>query len=271
MSLKTRQGFFVVVLIVAVAAGIRLLLIYRSRHEPWNIPQAPKVKLQADDYVVPHKMHAYDLASLRELVGKPVWIQGGYQLTYYPCNADGKRADLNHKAGLMGPIERVEVKNVIEQPAPENLQWEKVPGSDVRVHLNIDEVLAVFEKDGKNYAFSIGQKKQGDYNIFADDVLYYQDPHQLYQHWPADVWSAIDRHEPQTGMSELQILFAIGVGALESYDGSERVLRYSNGGSPLRVTFIDGKARKIEPVTPEKMSLTLEIYDLRLSIYDLSC
>lgn len=271
MSFKTRQGVFIVVVIVAVAMGIRLFLIFRSRNEPWSIPQQPKVTLQADDYVVPHKLHAYDLASLRELVGKPVWIQGGYQLTYYPCNAAGKYADLNHESGLMGPIERVDVKGVIEQPAPPKLQWEKVPGSNVRVHLDINEVLAVFEKGGKNYAFPIGQKKQGDYKIFADDVLYYQDPHQLYQHWPADVWSAIDRHEPQTGMNELQVLFAIGVGALESYDSSERVLRYANGGSPLRVTFIDGKAKKIEPVTPDKMSLTLGIYDARLSIYDLSC
>ncbi len=249
MSLKTKYRVLLVILIVTVAAGIRLLLIYRSRQEPWNVPQTPKVRLHADDYVVPRKLHAYDLASLRELVGQPVWIRGGYQLTRYPYNTAAKRADLNHEAGLMGPIERVEVKDVIEQPSPENLQWEKVPGSNVRIHVRSHEVLAVFEKDGKNYAFPIGQKNEGDYKIFADDVLYYQDPHQLYQHWPPDVWSAVDRHEAQPGMNELQVLFAIGVGALESYDSSERVLRYANGGKPLRVTFIDGKAQKIEPVS----------------------
>jgi hypothetical protein len=249
MSLKTKHRLFAAVLIVTVVAGIRLLLIYRSRQQPWNIPQTPKVRLHADDYVVPRKLYAYDLVSLRQLVGQPVWIRGGYQLTYYPCNPAGKHADLNHESGLMGPIERVEVKDVIEQPSPENLQWEKVHGSNVRIHVRSHEVLAVFEKDGKNYAFPIGQKNEGEYRIFADDLLYYQDPRQLYQHWPPDVWNAVERHEAQPGMNELQVLFAIGVGALESYDSSERVLRYPNGGKPLRVTFIDGKAQKIEPVS----------------------
>jgi len=237
--------------IVMFAAGIRMALIMRSRREPARLPaHAPSINLTADDYVVPRKLHAYDLTSLRQLAGKPVWIRGGYQLTYYPYNAAGKRADFNHQAGLMGPIERVEVKDVVRQSSPESMQLQTVPNSNssskTRIHRLSQELLAVFEKEGKSYAFSIGRVVDGDYQIFADDLLYYQDPHQLYQHWPPDTWSAIDRHEARTGMNELQVQFAIGVGALESYAGSERVLRYANAGKPLRVTFVDGKAQSVE-------------------------
>ncbi|HTC95220.1 MAG TPA: hypothetical protein VK699_17370 [Terriglobales bacterium] len=240
----------IVLFIVMFAAGIRLALIMRSRREPARLPaHAPSIKLTADDYVVPRKLHAYDLASLRQLVGKPVWIRAGYQLTYYPYNTAGKRADFNHEAGLMGPIEQVEVKDVVQQPSPESMQWQTVPNSNsnskIRIHRLSQELLAIFEKEGKTYAFSIGRVVDGDYQILADDLLYYQDPHQLYQHWPSDTWSAIDRHEARAGMNELQVQFAIGVGTLESYGSSERVLRYANAGRPLRVVFVDGKAQSV--------------------------
>ena len=246
MSPKTTRRVQVVLLILTLVAGVRLALIYHSRHEPARLPQTPPPRLDADDYVVPHKLHAYNLASLRELSGKPVWIRGGYQMTCYPYNPASKHADFDHEAGVIGPIERIEVKDVIEQPLPKSMQWKSVPGMNLRVHVGGEELLAVFEKSGKSYAFPLGQKNGGDYQIFADEVLYYQDPHQLYQHWPRQVWDAIERHEARPGMNELQVQFAIGVGTLESYGGSERVLHYVNGDKPLRVTFLDGKAQKVE-------------------------
>lgn len=245
MSTKFKRGMLLVLLVLVLATGIRLFLIYRSRHEAWNVPQAPKVKLTADDYVVPTKLHAYDLASLRQLVGKPVWIRNGYQLAYYLYNTS-KRADLNHDAGLFAPIERVEVKDVIQQPSPDSLAWQTVPGSRVRVRVRTHELMAVFEKDGKSYAFGLGYSNGSDNTILADELLYYQDPHQLYQHWPADVWSAIDHHKAQAGMNELQVQFALGASFLESYGGSERILRYENGGKPMRVIFVDGKVQTIQ-------------------------
>lgn len=236
-----------VLLLLVVAAGIRLFLIYRGRHEPWNVPQPPKVKLTADDYVVPSQLHAYDLASLRQLVGKPVWIRSGYRLAYHPCDRATRRVDFEHKAGLLGPIEKIDIQDVIQQPTPEQLAWQAIPGSKVRVRVRSRELMAVFEKDGAGYAFTLGYGNGNENTIAADDILYYQDPHELYQHWPADVWSAIDRHEARPGMSELQVQFAIGgVTGMESYSDSERVLIYQNGGKPLRVVFIDGKAQTIE-------------------------
>src|SRR2546428_13975619 len=67
-------------------------------------------------------------------------------------------------------------------------------------------------------------------NIFS----FFEDPHGFYNHGPADVWKAIDAHEVQPGMSELQTAFAIGVGVPEgSGDYGSRTLHYANGAKPL--------------------------------------
>jgi hypothetical protein len=248
-------------LLLVAAAGIRLFLIGRSRHEPLNVPHPPKVELSSDGYVVPTKLHAYDLASLRQLAGKPVWIRSGYQLAYYPYDRSTKHVDFNRKAGLLGPIEKIDVKDVVQQPTPEKLAWQTVPSSQsapgspsvprstIRIRIRSRELMAVFDKNGAGYAFTLGYGNGNENTIAADDILYYQDPHQLYHDWPADIWSAIDRHEATPGMSELEVQFAIGGAAgIESYSGSQRVLIYENNGNPLRVVFIDGKAQTIKPV-----------------------
>jgi len=41
-------------------------------------------------------------------------------------------------------------------------------------------------------------------------MFFFEDPHQLYKHWPAETWSAIDQHQAKQGMSELQAAFALG-------------------------------------------------------------
>jgi hypothetical protein len=80
-------------------------------------------------------------------------------------------------------------------------------------------------------------------------MLFIQDPHELYNHWPSDVWSAIDQHQVKPGMSELQADFAVGIGIPESSSGESgnRTLNYPNGGNPLSVTYRDDKATLIKP------------------------
>ena len=103
--------------------------------------------------------------------------------------------------------------------------------------------MAVFEKDGKCYAFSIGAEDKGTYQIYSDDILFVQDPHELYKHWPADVWRAVDNHQVNPGMNELQASFAIGVGIPQGTGASNpKVVNYPNDGHPVAVTFENGKA-----------------------------
>ena len=74
-----------------------------------------------------------------------------------------------------------------------------------------------------------------------------EDPRELYKHWPADVWQAIDAHQAQRGMSELQANFAIGLGLAEgSGDYGSRTLHYANGGRPVTITFENDKAIEIK-------------------------
>ena len=48
------------------------------------------------------------------------------------------------------------------------------------------QVMAVFDKDGKAYAFPVGSIKGGEYKFYSDDMLFIQDPHELYNHWPGE-------------------------------------------------------------------------------------
>jgi hypothetical protein len=90
--------------------------------------------------------------------------------------------------------------------------------------------------------------KGGDYQIYSDEMLYIQDPHELYKHWPAEVWEAIGKHEVKPGMNELQADFAIGMGVPErSDDPTVKTVLYPNGGNPVSITYRNGKAAEIKP------------------------
>jgi hypothetical protein len=107
--------------------------------------------------------------------------------------------------------------------------------------------MAVFAKNGKMYAFSIGAVRDGEYHFSSDEMLFIQDPHELYKHWPADVWSAIDKHELKPGMNELQADFAVGLGIPEpGGDDDNKTVNYANAGKPLNVTYRSGKITEIK-------------------------
>ncbi len=94
----------------------------------------------------------------------------------------------------------------------------------------------------------IGSVRAGNYQIYSDNMLYIQDPHELYKHWPADVWQAIEKHEVKPGMNELQADFAIGMGIPQQQsDPAVKTVNYPNGGNPLTITYRNGKAAEISP------------------------
>jgi hypothetical protein len=161
-------------------------------------------------------------------------VKSGYSYTYYPYDPARHRVNFAHEAGLLLPIEKLNITDVVAQVAPS--------APDQR------QVMAVFERDKKFFAFSIGSEKDGNYRLYSDDMLFIEDPHELYKHWPADVWAAIDRHEVKPGMSELQTVFAVGLGIPErGGDAENRVVDYANGGKPLSITYRDGKVAEIRP------------------------
>jgi|SRR5664279_554785 len=223
-------------LIAIVLAGGRAAYVVYERHEALKEEAKPTqaTALKADYYVTPKKLHAYDLKSARQLTEQPVWVKVGYQLTYYPYDRERHKADFAHEAGTLLPLQKLAIQDVVMDVSPQ------APG--------IKQVLACFALEGKTYAAPMGAEKGGDFKIYSDDIFFMEDPRQLYKHWPADVWSKIDAHEVQAGMSELQASFALGLGVPEgSGDYGSRTLHYPNGGKPLAITFENDKALAMKP------------------------
>jgi hypothetical protein len=112
------------------------------------------------------------------------------------------------------------------------------------------QVLAVFDmpEEQGTFAAPIGTAVGEDFNFTANDVFFFADPHQLYKHWPPDIWKAIDEHQAKVGMNELQAGFALGTSAnVSSGDYGNRTVEYTNNGSPVKVTFEKNRAVSVEP------------------------
>ena len=218
--------------IILGVAAIRTGDILYERSEANKTP-APKqeVALPEDYYVVPRRLRAYDLKSAQQLKDQPVWVKQGYRFTYYAYDPATQRVNFAHEAGLLLPLEKLQITKVMTDTPPKGSK----------------QVMAVFEKDGRSYAFPIGIEQDGDYQIYADNIVFIQDPHELYKHWPPDIWTAVDAHEVKLGMNELQTEFAVGMGMPESAEEtSTKTVHYANGGKPLVVVFQNGKATEVK-------------------------
>ena len=246
MDAETRKKLQIVLLLAIVIAGARAAYIVYERHgvkldEAKIRVDAP---LKADYYVTPKKLHPYDLKSAQQLTQQPAWVKLGYYHTYYPYNMAAHKTDFAHEAGTLGPLQKLDIKEVITESAP------KAPGTK--------QILAVFRLDGpsggsesgKTYAVPIGVEKGSDFQDSSDEIFFIEDPRELYKHWSTEVWEAVDEHRVLPGMNELQTSFALGLGTSEgSGDYGWRTLHYANGGKPVTVTFENDKAVEIKTGT----------------------
>src|SRR4029077_6994039 len=198
MSPETKKKIQLALVLAIVVTGVRAGYILYRRHQDYLAGERQKQARSLgysnpDYYVTPKKLYPYDLKSARQLTQMPVWVKEGYRYTYYPFNAATRRTDFAHEAGTLRPIERMEIKDV---------------GIDVLPKSGHRQMMAVFQKDGNNYAVPIGFESEGQYKIYSDEMFYVEDPRELYKHWPADVWQAVEHHEVKPGMNELQADFA---------------------------------------------------------------
>ncbi|HLJ85783.1 MAG TPA: hypothetical protein VKZ53_03120 [Candidatus Angelobacter sp.] len=223
----------IVLILALVVAAVRVGMIYYERHEP--SPEAKKAQprtdynVTQDDYVTRNKVYAYDLKSAQILRGKPVWVRLGNGLACYPYSAAARRVDFKKSSGMLAPLEKLEVKDVVLQPQA---------GSSG------EQVMMVFSRPAMSglYATRIGTKSSGSFNFTVDNLFFIDDPHELYKHWPADTWSAVDNHEVKLGMSELQASFALGVtGHADAGAYGNRTMEYANNGKPVTVTFAQNR------------------------------
>jgi hypothetical protein len=239
MSEEAKKRIQIALALAVVVVGVRAGFILYQRHEDYlaaqKVEQAKKAGYSnADYYVVPKKLYPFDVKSAQQLTLQPVWTKEGYRYTYYRYVPVVKNVDFVHDAGLLGPLERLEIKEVMAVAAPGGRR----------------QVVATFDKDGHSFAVPIGFEAEGNYKIYSDEMFYVEDPHELYKHWPADVWQAVQAHEVKPGMNELQADFAVGMGVPDAGASSEeKTVRYPDGGKPLVVTYRDGKAAEIKAGT----------------------
>ena len=235
MNPEVKSRIQIVLGIALALAAVRTAYILYQRH-PANTTQNAQqaaLPLNPDYYVTPRKLHPYDLRTAKQLTQQPVWVKEGYRYTYYPYDPARHRTEFSHESGQLLPIEELQIKDVVTEATP------KERGQR--------QVMAVFDKAGKTYAVPIGLVAGDNYQIYSDEMFYIQDPHQLYKHWPADVWNAIEQHQVKTGMNELQADFAIGMGVPQrSDDPRVKTVDYPNGGNPISITYRDGKAAEIK-------------------------
>ncbi len=238
--MKTWQKLALIAVPALLILGIGILYINHKRNEPAAVqPQKQERQLSQDEMVVPRKLFIDSLDSARALIGKPVWIQAGYELDYYPYT--GHHVEFAHKSGVLPSIQQLNITNVVTQKVPAN-----VP---TRIARGTAQAFAVFTMpgDSKEYATAIGTIDGNDSTFYCDNVFYYDDPHQMYKFWPADIWKAIDQHQPKTGMNELQTSMALGVmQQSDSSDYGNRTVSYDTGGKHWAVTFENDKAVQIQ-------------------------
>jgi hypothetical protein len=243
ISPEAKQRLQLALLLGVVVATVRAGYILYERHE--DKAEADKLKQvqsvgysNPDNYVSPKKLYPYDVKSARQLMQQPVWVKEGYRYTYYPYDAARKQVDFAHDGGLLLPIEKLAITDVVTAMPK---------GKGER-----RQVMAIFQKEGKTFAVPIGFEADEQYTIYSDEMFFVEDPRDLYKHWSPEVWQAVAQHQVNPGMNELQADFAIGMGVPDAggSGSSERTVRYPNGGKPVVVIYRDGKAAEVKPGSP---------------------
>jgi hypothetical protein len=240
--MKTWQKLALIILIPAAILAIGIWRINVSRNKPVKVqPKYQERALTRDEMVQPRQLFIDDMKSARELIGKPVWVQAGYELEYFPYKAH--RVDFAHKAGLLPGAERLDIKDIVTEKAPAT--------DESRIPLGDKQIFAVFTTPGdaeqKESATAIGTIQGSDSTYYCDKIFYYDDPRTMYNFWPANIWQAIDQHKPVAGMNELQTAMAVGVmQQSDSSDVGNRTVHYQAGPTRWAVTFDHDKATQVQ-------------------------
>lgn len=248
MDADLKKRLSITILVFVIAGGAEVAYLMWSRRDTSEPKKQEVYSSNQDDYVTVRKIVPYNLESAKkELAGKSVWVKIGNEIPYYHYDGASHSVNFSREAGLLPPLDKLDVKDVVLARKPVSLK----PGQVAVVQ---KEIMLVFARPGEPglFATSIGTNTGDDYtfvvsNAGVNDLFFFEDPHGLYKHWPADVWSAVDQHQVKQGMNELQATFAVGNPDKSDSDKTgDRTVEFPNAGKPLTVTFEKGKAVKVE-------------------------
>src|SRR6516165_150804 len=147
MTAEIRKRIQLALLFALALATLRAGYIFYQRHED-QLALERRQREQAigysnrDYYVNPKKLYPYDLKSAKQLLQQPVWVKEGYRYTYFAYQPATKHVDFGHDAGLLSPIEKLAITDVV-------VASNTVSGQ-------AKQIVAVFQKEGKPYAVPIG-------------------------------------------------------------------------------------------------------------------
>lgn len=235
-----------------VAVGVELLYLHHRNAADANLQVQQrgvyeKGTISDDDTVMYGLKHLRpdSMKDIRDLDGKHVWISAGGQMDFYKDT--GNRVNFSSLVGTLPGAEDLLVKGFFEQTAPTSGRAvSRLGPAQKYVMLAFTEPK---ESDAKTvYAFPIGIYKSDGYTFYSDQVLFYDDPHELYKHWGPQMWSVVDKHGTVLGMTENQAMMSMGQVITPHGDKmGDRSVTYDNNSHPVDIDFVNGRAVKITP------------------------
>jgi hypothetical protein len=239
-SMKTWQKILIPILLSILIAGGYLFYVWKQRQDPGVVPHADANQpLSQDDLAVVRELTMAHFDDLKDLEGKRVWMKNGYTMPYFPST--GGQVEFAKRVGLIPPAQPLDVKKIIKAPVPATV--------DDSLQHGTHQVFAVFEIPGTpgTFATPIGAIQGSEEHIFANLLFYYDDPHTIYDHWPKDVWTAVDAHQVKPGMSELETRMSIGMKAQpDGEKEGDRTVTYDLDGKHWTITYVKNRATEIK-------------------------
>jgi hypothetical protein len=226
-------------LITLAIGGIYLFSVWKQRQNPGVIPHQEASDMPSkDDLVVMRAFSPAHYADLKRLEATTVWMKNGYTMPYFPYVGD--KIEFAAPAGLIPAALRMDVKKIVKASVPSNV--------DDGIEHGTQQAFAVFALPGsaKLYATAVGTMDSRLESYYTDMLFFYDDPHSIYAHWPADVWATIDAHQVKPGMSELETQMALGNKLhADGKDVGNRTVNYDQDGKQWTVTYVKNRATAI--------------------------
>lgn len=238
--MKTWKIVVIPTLITLAIGSIYLFSVWKQRQKPGVVGQADNSQtLSSDDLAVVRAFSPQHFEDTQRLNGTTVWMKNGYTMPYFLY--EGGHVEFQKRVGLIPSAQRLEVKKVIKSAVPATVDDGMSHGSR--------QALAIFALPGSPslYATAIGAMDASQEAYYSDLLFFYDDPHTIYDHWPKDVWAAIDAHQVKPGMSELETRMAIGQKLHATGDAEgDRTVTYDRDGKHWTVTYVGNKATTIK-------------------------